>query len=98
MKKSSKQLESILATHMHATPVVPSLEVTVGTSQLQQASVQEKEKDVRISIQVPESLKLQFKKKMAEFPEETVRSIILRALKVYGFEVDEDQIKDKRMG
>lgn len=52
MKKTSKQLESILSNHMHATPVnSPVIE-----KEEEKKVEREGEKDVRISIQVPESV------------------------------------------
>lgn len=93
MKKTSKQLESILAVHMHTTPT-PAVS-PFNEEQKQQVSPPP-EKEFRITISVPPSIKLQFKQRMASSPEETVRSIVLRALKHNGFHVDEDQIKDKR--
>jgi len=92
MKKNSKQLDSILSSHMYATPIqvanVPEVEP--------EKILVPQEREVRLTAEVPESIKRQLKQKMAETFGETERSIILRALKAYGFEIDENQIKDKR--
>lgn len=91
MKKTSKQLDSILSSHMHATPIN-----LVAEDAKRGASIQEEEREVRLTAVVPESIKRQLKQKMADHPGETERSIILRALKASGFQIDEFQIKDKR--
>ena len=91
MKKNSKQLDSILSSHMYATPINIAEESKKATGM-----VQTDEREVRLTAVVPESVKRQFKQKMADQPGETERSIILRALKSYGFDIDERQIKDKR--
>lgn len=95
-KKVSKQLQSILGQHMHAVPL-PNIseEKTILTTSIERSELVEK--DTRLTIVVPESVRFQLKKKLAECPGETVRSLLLRSLKsCYGFEIAEDQIKDKR--
>ena len=92
MKKNSKQLDSILSSHMHATPI----QVANVPEEEPEKILVPQEREVRLTAEVPESIKRQLKQKMAETFGETERSIILRALKAYGFEIDENQIKDKR--
>lgn len=54
------------------------------------------EKIVRLNAEVPFSLKVQLKKYIAENPKETEKTIILKGLKLLGFDIAEEYLIDMR--
>lgn len=54
------------------------------------------EKLFRISAMVPLSIKMQIRRRLLDTPGETEKTLILRALRAYGFQIDEDHLVDSR--
>jgi hypothetical protein len=91
-----KTLQSIINKVPPATinnPVIHKETRTGSETVLQEA---QEETFVRITAEVPKTVKIQMKERLFRNPDETERSIILRALKSIGFEIDDKYINDLR--
>lgn len=55
------------------------------------------EKQLRISIVVPQSVKRQLKQYIADHPFETEKTILLKSLKAFGFKIEDKFLHDLRL-
>lgn len=103
MSGKSKQLDGLLQRAMSTSPATstkPS-STPAGQSASQSEPVKldvvraPRQKEVRMQIEVPESVRRAIKARGAESGEST-REIVLRALKQDGFDIPEDLIRDRR--
>lgn len=92
----SKKLDSILATMTPATQKggahYHSNNYAINDAQPVNTHYQIE----RIVAEIPNYLKREIKLYLAERPKETERTLILKALKAYGFMVKEEELIDKR--
>lgn len=84
----SKKLESILVNYPKATVSTPVMS--------EKPSVLQTEKIARINAEVPLSVKTQIKQYIAKNPGETEKTVMLKALRSFGFDVDEKYLSDLR--
>lgn len=54
------------------------------------------EKTERLSVEVPSSVKRQIKQYMADHPGETVKTVVMKGLKLMGFNIDDRYLYDLR--
>jgi hypothetical protein len=91
----SKKLDSILSKVPPAMVEKESLQATGINNKITIPTI-ELEKTERMVAVVPYSLKQSVRRYLAENPEETERTLIMRGLKALGFEVNLKELKDKR--
>ncbi len=92
----AKTLKSIIDKVPPATVNNPVITNAKDESRSSNPIIMEQEEFVRITAEVPRSVKIQMKERLFRNPEETERSIILKALKSIGFEIDEKYLNDLR--
>lgn len=100
MSGKSKQLDGLLQRAMSTSPAVaaskPAAKPTSNVESVPVPAVKEpRPKEVRLQIEVPESVRRAIKARGAESGE-SAREIILRALKQDGFDIPEELIRDRR--
>ena len=88
--KPSEALDGILA------KVPPATVADMHNIQVESSLPVMPEKMSRIGIEIPNNLKLELRRYIAEHPGETERTVILRGLKALGFKVSQSEIIDKR--
>ena len=92
---SSKQLDSILS----RVPPATANNLYTTTPMPLQAFTQPppaKEPTERVVAEIPKKLKEEVRSYLKEHPRETERTVILRALKAIGFNVDDSWLVDNR--
>ena len=96
----SKQLNSILNRLPHATASknvsLPDAEAESTRAPIVVAAETTREKMSRIVAPVPYSLKKELKRYVADHPDETEKSLILKGLRTLGFSIADEYIEDKR--
>jgi len=85
----SKKLDSILGSVPPATSKKP-----VGDFAKNYSNIEE-EQDRLVAV-VPKNIKRQLRQYIVDNPGETEKTVILRALKTFGFDIPDNILKDKR--
>ncbi len=99
---SSKQLQSILKNIPSATANGENItqrnmeNSQINSKKLDEQNVKTQEKTDRVVAEIPRDLKRQIKRHLENNEGMTERGLILKALKLYGFDIDENWIMDKR--
>jgi hypothetical protein len=94
----SKKLDSIMSRIPAATVSQPNVAPSPLTDNSNFPHPLEKkiEKQVRINAEVPYSVKRQIKQFIANNPGDTEKTVILKGLKLLGFQIEEIYFKDLR--
>jgi hypothetical protein len=93
-----KKLESIISKVPPATVNNPVINQSIKETENLVNEEKKEDQDVfwRITAEVPKSVKIQMKERLFKHPEETERSIILKALRSIGFDIEEKHLNDLR--
>lgn len=95
----AKKLDSILSRVPPATvnnPVIQDVQRESESKPQEEKSYPKEEQIVRINAEVPMSVKIQMKERLFKNPYDTERTILLKALRAYGFDIDERYLVDNR--
>ena len=95
----TKTLQSILNKVPPATvdnPAFINPESKVERDKLQKFESKEAEPSYRIVAEIPRSVKIQIKERLSKNPEETERTIILKALRAIGINIKDEDLIDQR--
>jgi hypothetical protein len=99
----AKTLQSIINKVPPATINNPVFQVAGNSAEISDHAIgidskikSEEEVFVRITAEVPKSVKIQMKERLYKNPDETERTIILKALCAYGFDINQKHLIDQR--
>ena len=97
----SKKLDSILAKVPPATVVSEEIDKEINFDNNSTASnfmstAHSNNKNEKLVAVIPLHLKTQIRQYLANNPYDTERSLVLKALKVFGFNIPIEEIKDRR--
>ncbi len=94
-----KKLDSILSKVPPATVNNPAIQDVKKEPEMRgqdERPYSTDEQMVRINAEVPMSVKIQMKERLFKNPHDTERTILLKALRAYGFDIEERYLVDNR--